>query len=788
MTRDILWAFRWLRHNPLFTAAVIGILALGIGANTAIFSIVDAVLLRPLPYAAASRLARIEETGTRNAGGRILPDDFLALSQRADLFEKIAAHTRDDVTFYGAAEPDQVVSRRVTKDLFPILGTRAQLGRPLGDGDHEAVLSDRLWRRKFHADRRVLGSAITISDELYTIVGVMPRHFDFPYGDVEIWLPLRVNPGGMGIQTVTARLREGITFAQAQSALDVLAQQWQHNDPQKYSGWRITVTPWRDDIGAKYEQTMVLILAAVGLVLLIACADVASLLLSRAVQRQREIAVRAALGAGIGRLLRQLLAESFVLAAAGSAAGIAVAQFTLRLLGRQVAAMPVVLPHFERIAIDGRVLAFNAALCVIMAAIFSVAPMLVAMRTDVQAGLRAGQRSGGPRGASRLFSILIACETAFAFLLLAGSGLMIRSLIRLQQADHGLHTEHVLTMRAPIGSLTQTTPRGRYATKARQMSYYRELVERLQRVPGVDAVAVVNNLPLSGVNTSLSGEIPGLEGVTVSARTISSQYFSVMGIPILGGRAFTDADTLNSTPVVIINEFMARVLFPNRDPVGQFLPGGSIKIVGVVKNTPVMSYEAPPKAEQYRPYQQVMFGVFLSTLVVRTARDPMTLAATLRKEVWSVDPNQPVVKVETMDEIIANSIWRPRFSAWLFSVLGALALVLTGCGVYSVVAYTTSLRAHEVGIRVALGATPGEVVALIVGRAMLPLMAGLTVSAVAALFLSHMLASILYEIKATDPGTYIGAAFVVLGIGVIASARPAWKIAHGDPLAALRGE
>jgi len=788
MGRDTLWAFRWLRHNPLFAAAVIGILALGIGANTAIFSIVDAVLLRPLPYAAASRLARIEETSTRNTGGRIASEDFLVLNQRTDLFEKIAAHMRDDVTFYGAGEPDQVVSRRVTKDLFPILGTQAQLGRPLGEADHEVVLSDRLWRRKFQADRSVIGKTMTILDEPYTIVGVMPPQFDFPYGDVEIWLPLRVNPGGMGVQMITARLREGITFAQAQSALDVVARQWQQDDPKKYPGLRITVTPWRDEIGLKYEQTMVLILAAVGLVLLIACADVASLMLSRAVQRQQEMAVRVALGAGLGRLLRQLLAESLVLAVAGSVAGIAVAQLTLRFLGRQLAAMPMVLPHFQRVAIDGRVLAFNAALCVIMAAIFSLAPMLVAARTDVQEGLRAGQRSGGQRGASRLFAVLIACEAAFAFLLLVGSGLMVRSLIRLQQAHHGLQTEHVLTMRTPIGSLTQTTPRGKYATKARQMAYYREMVERLQRVPGVDAVAIVNNLPLSGVNTSLSGEIPGLEGVNVAARTISSQYFSVMGIPILAGRAFTDADTLNSPAVVIINEFMARALFPNRNPVGQLLPGGSVMIVGVVKNTPIMSYEAPPKAEQYRPYQQVMFGVFLSTLVVRTARDPMTLAATLRKEVWAVDPDQPILKVEMMDDIIANSIWRPRFSAWMFSVLGALALALTSAGVYSIVAYTATLRAREIGIRVALGATPGEVVALIVRGAMLPLAAGLIVSAVGALFFTRLLASILYEIKATDPATYIGAAVVMLGIGAIASARPAWKAASGDPVAALRAE
>jgi putative ABC transport system permease protein len=793
MTKDLLWGFRWLRNHPGFTIAVVAILALGIGANTAIFSIVDAVLLRPLPYPSASRLVRIEESSAKKFINRIPARDLEIWKTRSDLFELAVGHSRDDVTIYGAGEPDQVVSRRSTPGLFTLLGARAELGRPLSDADHEVLLSDRLWRRRFHADPRVLGRAINISDESYTIVGVMPPEFDFPYADVELWLPMRVTPAaGQGVQSVVARIREGLSVAQVQSAMEVLARQWEREDPQGKAGLQVTVSAYRDDIGGKFEQTLLFVLISVGLVLLIACADVGSLLLSRAVQRQREMAIRASLGAAFGRLLRQLLAESLLLAAAGSAAGIAVAHYTVVLLTRQLAAMPVLLPHVQRVAINGRVLLFNAALCLLLALIISIAPVFLALRTDLQDVLRSGHRGSGSRGASRLFSALIACEAAFAFLLLVGSGLMIRSLVRLQQADHGIRAENVLTMRLPIGSLTQTSPRGKYETKPRQREYYRAVIERLQKVPGVKAAAIVNNLPLSGVNTSTVLEGPGMDPIPLPTRTISSQYFAVMGTPLVSGRYFLESDITGAPRVAIVNEYLANQLFPGRDPIGQKLPGAKPEegatIVGVVRNSPQQSYETPPKGELYLPYQQVIFGVFLSTAVVRTAGDPLALAGALCKEVWQVDPNQPIVKVEAMTDVIANSIWRPRFSAWLFSVLGGLALLLTSAGVYSVVAYTTTLRAREVGIRVALGATPRDVIAVIVRGAMLPLLAGLTVSAVAAIFLSRLLGAILYEIKSSDPVTYLSAAAILLVIGGVASIRPAWKAAAGDPVAALRSE
>ncbi len=797
MIKDLLWALRWLHKNPLFTTAVTVILALGIGANTAVFSIVDAVLLRPLPFE-SSRLVRIEESSTKRVLNTVPAQDYLIWRNRGDVFETTAAHLRDDVTVTDAGEPQQVLARRTSPGLFSLLGVRARLGRTLTESDGEfntpnvAVLSDRLWRRMFHADPGVVGRTFRVMDDVYTIVGVMPLEFEFPNSAAEMWIPLRLTPAFSTWVEVVARTRPGISVSQAQSAMEIVARQLERDDPQNKPGLRIVVSQWRDVLARQYELTLVFVLAAVGLVLLIACADVGSLLLSRAVQRQREIAIRASLGAGFWRVLRQLLAESFVLAVLGSAAGIALAHYGLQFLTRQIAALPIVLPHIQRVAVNERVLLFNTVLCFLLACIFSIAPIFLASRTDLQMVLRSGHSAGGPQGSTRLFSILIAGEAAFAFLLLVGSGLMIRSLIRLQQADHGLHADHVLTLRVPIGSRTQTRPSGKYDTKPRQMAYYNELVERLQRIPGVKGIAVVNNLPLSDVNTATILRGPDGAATQMPTRTISPQYFSVMGIPMTAGRYFLESDQTGSKRVAIVNEYLAHQLFPDRDAVGQALPGEdqgtSATVVGVVRNTPQMSYEQPAKGELYLPIRQVIFGVFMSTVVVRTSGDPLALAATLRREVWAVDPNQPIVKVETMDDVIADSIWRPRFSAWVFSVLSGLALLLTSAGIYSVVAYTTNLRAREIGIRMALGATPQKVVAVILRGTMLPLVSGLAVSLLAALMLSRLLASLLYEIGSNDPVTFLSAGVLLLAIGAAASARPAWKAATADPLHALRNE
>jgi putative ABC transport system permease protein len=784
---DFRQGLRIVRKSPVFAAAITAILALGIGANTAVFSIVDAVLLRPLPYASPGRLVRIEEINAN-----ISSQEYLQWRDRADLFEKIAAQHRDDVTVSGIGEPDQIIAQRTTGGLFSLLGVHAQLGRTLMESDDElnapvaAVLSDRLWRRMFHADPNVIGRAMRASDEVCTIVGVMPPEFEFTQSNIEMWMPLRPAAGSIGMLQVVARLKEGVSLGQVQSAMDVIARGLEREEPKEKAGLKIAVSPWRETVGRQYELTLVFVLAAVGLVLLIACANVGSLLLSRAVQRQKEIAIRASLGAGFWRVMRQLLAESLVLSALGSVLGIAAAHYLLRFLINQLLALPIVLPHVQRVSLNARVVLFNGMLCLLIAGICSIAPVLLASKTDLQAVLRSGQASS--QGSARLFSILIGSEAAFAFLLLVGSGLMVRSLVRLQQADHGFYPDHVLTMRVPIGTFTQPRPKGKYETKPQQSAHYHELVESLGSVPGVKTAAVVNNLPLSGVNTSVFfGEDSG-HPMLIMTRTISPQYFSVMGIPLIAGRFFSESDREGSRPVVILNEHLAHELFPQRVAVGQVLPNTDITVVGVVKDSAQMSYEEPAKGELYHPYQQYIFGVFLSTIVVRTSGDPLSLAAALRKEVWAVDPNQPIVKVETMNDVIADSIWRPRFSAWIFSVLGGLALLLTSAGVYGVVAYTTALRTREVGIRVALGARPHNVVAVLMRDAMIPLAAGLAVSVVAAVLLSRLLTSILYEIRGTDPIAYLGAGMLLLGIGAAASVLPAWRAATRDPLQALRTE
>ena len=797
MRLDLLWALRWLRKNPLFTAAIVFILALGIGANTAVFSIVDAVLLRPSPYPAPERLVRIEESSTSRSLSGVPVKDYHRWAGRSDIFERIAPYIRDTVTLTGDGEPEQIIAVR-SLGLFPLLGVSARLGRTFIASDEEgarnvALLSDRLWRRRYHADPSVIGRQVTISDEPHTIVGVMAADFEFRYSEAELWTPLRLTPTSPWLQVI-ARLHAGVSVLQGRSALEIVAHQMEQEEPRERAGFKIAVTQWSDMPEQKYKLTLIFVLAGVGSVMLIACADVGSLLLGRAVERQKDIAIRASMGAGLWRIVRQLLSETLVLAVLGSLTGIVVARWLLQLLTRQLAALPIVLPHLQRAALNGRVLVFNTVLCLVLAVLCSLAPVLLALRTDLQTVLLRGHAAAGPRGPSRLFSTLIALESGLAFLLLVGSGLMIRSLVRLQQEDHGFRPDHVLTLRVPVGTLTQPRPTGKYDTRPRQMAYYREILERVKTVPGIKAAAIVNNLPLSGISSSLSFNFGSRDGESqpTSARTISPQYFAAMGIPLIAGRAFADSDQTGAPDVAIINEYLARQLFPNRNPLGEKLTTGSNApgptIVGVVKDSPQMNYELPAQGEVYVPYQQFIFATFMSTIVVRTEGEPAALAAALRKQVWAVDPNQPVVKVETMEEVIANSIWRPRFSVWIFSVLSGLSVFLTAIGVYAVVAYTSTLRAHEVGIRVALGATANDVLAVILRETMIPLLFGLAVSAVSALLLSRLFTNLLYGVSSNDPFTYFSASALMLVIGAAASAHPAWRAATRDPLATLRAE
>jgi putative ABC transport system permease protein len=793
MLDDLRLALRSLVRSPRCTAAIVLILMLGIGANTAVFGIVDAVLLRS-PVAG---LVRIDERKNSRPIPGVSAADYLRWNGRADLFSQTAALYRDSLIVTGAGDPDQVVAQSVSAGLFTMLEARAHLGRTLLASDERnfpnaAVLSDHLWRRMFHGDPAVVGRTLSVAPDVYTVVGVMPADFEFPDANTEMWIPLRLTPSAGGIFQVAAILRPGVTIERVRGALAIVAQQMQQENPKDNSGTRFEVLPWSDEPARNYQLTLWFILAAVGLVLLIACADAGGLLLGRAAARQKEMAIRASLGAGLWRVIRQALGESLVLTAVGGAAGIALAHYLLAFLVKRLAALPIVFPHMRGAGINGRVLLFSMALCLLTACFFSLAPVMLASHKDLQAVLRGGQAGGGKNRSSRLFSSLIACQSAFAFLLLAGSGLMIRSLMRLEQADHGFHADHVLTLRVPIGSRRGASA-SRYDTRPRQMAYLHDLLQRVERVPGIRAAAVVNNLPLSDVNTAI--DFASLDGnhVALAARTVSPRYFEAMGIPLIAGRTFTEADQAGAKGVVVINQYLARQWFGSRNPIGLSMPADPARspatIVGVVRDAAQMSYDQPAKAEIYLPYQQLWFGAFMSTVVVRTvASDPLALAAALRKAIREVDATQPVVKVETLEDVVADSIWRPRFSAWVFSVLGGLALLLTGTGVYGIVAYTSARRSREVGIRVAVGAAPAQVAALVLRDALKPLALGLAGSMAVALFLSRWMASLLYEIGATDPVTYLAVAIVLLGTGTAASVGPAWRAASGDPLQALRSE
>jgi putative ABC transport system permease protein len=453
LRKDVRQALRQFRKSPTLSVTIAGVLALGIGATTAVFSIVDAVLLRPSPYPSAERLVRIEE---RSAGGapssNVSIEDYQRWAKRYDIFEEVAPYSRDIVTLTGNGEPEQVTAVRSLR-LFQVLGVPARLGRTLLASDDEqgiqnvAVLSDRLWRRRYHADPDILGREITISDEAYTIVGVMPADFEFRYPEAELWTPLRLAATSPWPQVV-ARLHTGVSVRQAQSAMEIVAHQMERKKPKNRAGFRITVTRWNDIPDQKYELTLIFVFAAIGLVMLIACVDVGAMLLSRAVQRQKEIAIRASLGAGLWRIVRQLLTESLVLTVLGSLGGIVIARSLMQFLTKQLAALPIVLPHLQLVGLNQRVLVFNTTLCLLLAGLCSLAPILLAVRIDVQAVFRGGRAGEGPRGSSRLFSILIGVEAGLAFLLLVGSGLMIRSLLLLQQSDHGFRPDHVLTTRS----------------------------------------------------------------------------------------------------------------------------------------------------------------------------------------------------------------------------------------------------------------------------------------------------------------------------------------------------
>ncbi|MGE5803234.1 MAG: ABC transporter permease [Gemmatimonadota bacterium] len=797
MLQDLRYALRTLRASPTFTAAVIATLALGIGANTAIFSIVNAVLLRPLPYEDPDRLVRIYET----APGR--PDDLRSVAQPTledwesglQSFEGIALYGPVSLDLAGAGRPQQLAGASVTAAFFPILRAKAALGRTFTPeeyrpgGPRALVLSDGLWRRQFGADPQVLERPVTLDGESFTVVGVLAPGPLYPR-DAEFWTTTAVDheftERGARHLSALGRLRPDVSLAAATRELELVEQRLAERFPKNYTGYGVRLITLRDRIVGSAQTALLVLLGAVGAVLLIACANVTNLVLARASGRGREFAIRAALGAGGARISRQLVLESLLLAFAGAGVGLVGAAWALELF-RVLAADSV--PRVAEISLDGRVLAFTAAVATLTGVLVGLAPVSRILQADLHTQLKEGGRSQtAARGRTRLRTVLVVGQTAMAVMLLAAAGLLIRSLERLAGVDPGVRTESVLSFHLGL-------PPARSGNPVYTVAFYRELRERLAAVPGVSSVGLASRLPLSGDDHSnsfrLMAEVP-VPGQERSAqdRAVSPGYFRTLGIPVRG-REFTDADVSGGLPVVIINDAFARRYFPGVDPLGsQFIPGraGGVPraIVGVAGDARQFGLDSPAEPEFYIPHAQDPWP-WLS-VVVRTNVAAQSLVPALEQAVWSLDHDMPVTAIRTMDELRMASLAPRRLNMVLLAVFAVVALALAVVGTYAVMAYVVSERVQEIGIRLALGARPAEVLWLVASRGLRVGAIGVLLGLAGALAAGQALRGLLFGVTPADPATLVAVA-VVIAVAVLgASYFPARRAARIDPMMALRNE
>jgi putative ABC transport system permease protein len=801
---DLRYAARMQVKNPAFTLIAIIALALGIGANTAIFSVVNTVLLRPLPYKDPERLAMVWEDATKHGYPRDTPAaaNFVDWRDQNQVFEGMAAIADESFNFTGVGEPERLEGRRVSSSLFPLLGVEPQIGRVFAAGEDQpgsqrvVLLSYPFWQRRFGGDSSIVGKSLTLNGEGYTVVGVMPARFQFPSSDDEVWVPLALTPQQAANRNrhylqVVARLKPGVTLTQAQTEMSTIATRLQQQYPQANADLGAAVMSLREHLVGDIKPALLILLGAVSLVLLIACANVANLLLARAAVRQKEIAVRVALGAKRTRLLKQFLTESVLLSTLGGIVGMAIAYGGLILLRTFI---PENISQAREISIDFRVLAFTLLVSVATGVIFGLAPAIQAMRFNQIETLKEGGRDAATGGSGkRLRSLLVMAEVAISLVLLIGAGLLINSFLRLRNVDPGFRAENLLTMKIVL-------PEPKYREFERRSAFYTDLVQRVESLAGVRSAAVTTNLPLYRQGNSISIGIegrpdppPGQELIVVT-RIISPGYFDTMSIPLLRGRQFTDQDTGTSPNVLVISETMARRFWPGEEAIGKRISAGRvespedwIQIVGVVKDVRQFELNADPKPQMYMSYRQA--GFFAPRdLVVKTDVDPSSMAATVRKAVWDIDKDQPVSNIRTMESILADSIARQRFSMLLLAIFAAVALVLAGVGIYGVMSYSVAQRTREIGIRMALGAQTGAVLKLAVGYGLKLVVAGIVLGLIAAFALTRVMSTLLFGVTATDPATFTLISLLLVCVAAIASYIPAKRATKVNPIIALRYE
>ncbi len=804
--RDVRYSIRVLLKNPAFTVTALLTLALGIGVNTAIFSIVDSVLLRPLPMNDPDRVVSVWEHSLRAGVDRneMAPANYFDLRNQNQVFEGVGAFGDASMNLIGVGEPEQLDARLVTANVFALLGVKPALGRTFSPDEDQpgrhrvVVLSDALWRRRFNADPAIVDRDITLNAESYRVIGVMPPDFFFPVREGELWTPWAMEPeeaNGRGDHYVStiARLRPGVTVQQANAEVEAIAARLSNEYPRTNEGLGFLVSSFHEDYVGNLRTPILILFAAVALVLLIACANVANLLLAQATSRRREIAIRIALGASRFAIIRQLLVESMLLAGGGALLGVLGAMWGVQWLSGLV---PESLSKLQSVSLDARVFAFTLGVTVLTALVFGVVPAFHASRSKPGETLsEVGRDLAGGRSGRYLRRVLVVAEVSLAVVLLVGAGLLIRSFQRLRQVDPGFRSDNLLTMRTVL-------PVSKYAKPEQRRAFYDELLRKVDELPGVDSAGVITFLPLSfsGMNFSFSIEgrtAPGDMDLPLAVyRVVSPEYFRAMGIPLQRGRFFDSRDTAESPAVIIVNRRLAEQFWPGEDPTGRRLKIGPLDsrnpwavVAGVVGDVRQGGLYGDQKFELYVPYAQEWRGfVAPRDLVVRTKGDPAQLAGAVRDAIWAVDKDQPISKVQTMDHVLATAVSRERFQTLLLALFATLALVLACVGLYGVISYAVVQRTHEIGVRMALGAQPADVLRLVINQGMLLTLIGLAIGIAGALAVTRVMTEMLFGVTATDPLTFAGVPIVLGVIALLACYVPARRATKVDPLVALRYE
>ena len=798
LLQDLRYGARMLLRKPGFTAVAALTLALGIGANTAIFSVVNAVLLRSLPFDRPEQLVRIWES---NPPANIPSfsasfPNFSDWRAQNEVFEEMAAYREDGFNLTTGAGPERLTGARVTAGFFPTLGVAPAEGRmflPEEDrpgGERVLVVSHGMWQQRFGADPQIVGRQLTVDGQTFTVVGVMPRGFTFPQDGTEIWVPYALDPQqaerAAHFLRVIARLKPGVTLERAQMDMDVIARRLEQSYPKSNTGWRMTMLGLHEAISGEIRTTLLVLLAAVGLVLLIACLNVANLLLARAAARSREIAIRSALGARRGRIIRQLLTESFLMALIGGGMGMLLAIWGVDLL---VSFGPENLPRLKEVGIDGNVLAFTLALSLLTGAVFGLAPALQTSRIDLAKAIKeGGSASVGKPGRHWLGSLLVVSEIAVALTLLIGAGLLVRSFVRLQQVKPGFDAAHGVTMEINLAQ-------SKYPKREQRAAFLQQALDRIKAMPSVESAGATHRLPLKGNSGSglmIEGrpEPPPGQEISINYRSITPDYFQALGTPLVRGRTFSEQEAWSNGGAIIINQAAARRYWPDEDPLGKRVKvthgGNWLTVVGVAGDVHESGLQTEVEPGIYLPY--VHFPGPGMTLVIRTESDPLSIVSGVGAQIRAVDPDQAVSNVNTLDQLVSGAIAQPRFNASLLLLFAAVAMVLAAVGIYGVVAYAVEQRTREIGLRMALGAQTGDVLKLVIGQGMKLTLIGVALGLIAAFALTRLIESLLFEVGATDPVTFAVIALLLASVSLLACYIPARRAAKVDPMVALRYE